>query len=102
MADQERMPFCALSQDSKGQLGVQGQYPLPLGCMFSGMVQMDNPDPRFAMTQWSIKKSFDDCHLQFSNQQGQVYMLNWMHAITPSLTLGTSLTHIVSKLYLLS
>ncbi len=85
----------AMSTDTKGQLMMQGQYPLPLGCLFNGVLMMDSPDHRMAQTQFSLQKSFNDCHVQYQNQAGQVHMLNFMHAITPNLTLGWSLTHIV-------
>ena len=70
MADQERMPFMAMSQVSNGQLMCQGQYPLPLGCLFTGVLMMDQPDHKMAQTQWALQKSFDDCHVQYQNQQG--------------------------------
>ena len=67
MADQERTPFMAMSTDSKGSFMCQGQYPLPFNSLFTGVLMMDSPDARQAQTQWSVQKSFDDCHIQFQN-----------------------------------
>lgn len=63
MADQEKTPFMAMVNDSKGQLQAQGQYPLPYNSLFSGVLMMDSPDPNQAQTIWSIQKNFDDCHI---------------------------------------
>lgn len=41
MADQDTTPFMAMMQNSDGSLMSQGQYPLPFGCIFNGMLQMD-------------------------------------------------------------
>jgi hypothetical protein len=67
MADQDRTPFMASSTGSTGQFNVQGQYPLPLGCTFSGALMMDQEDYKMAQMQWSLQKNFNDCHLQYSN-----------------------------------
>ena len=65
MADQEKTPFMAMSQGSTGQFMVQGQYPLPYGVIFSGMLMMDQEDYKMAQTQWSVQRNFDDCHVQY-------------------------------------
>jgi len=44
---------------------------------------MENPNAGSAQTILNFQKNFDDCHLQYMNQQGQAHMFNWMHAITP-------------------
>ena len=67
MADQDRTPFMAASQGSTGQLMVQGQYPLPYGACFNGMLMMDQEDPKMAQSSWGLQKNFDDCHLQYQN-----------------------------------
>lgn len=95
MADQERTPYMAMSQSSSGQMMIQGQYPLPMNCVFNGMVMMDSDDYKMAQNSWGVTKNFNDCHLQYQNQAGQAHMLNFMHALTPKLTLGLNLTHIV-------
>lgn len=63
MADQEKTPFMAMSTDTKGSLMMQGQYPLPLGCLFNGVLMMDSPDHKMAQTQFSLQKGFNDCHV---------------------------------------
>mmetsp|Transcript_14907 Transcript_14907/g.18725 ORF Transcript_14907/g.18725 Transcript_14907/m.18725 type:complete len:87 (+) Transcript_14907:461-721(+) len=83
----------AMMQDSQGHLMCQGQYPLPYGCIFNGVLQMESPQYMMAQTVFGLQKNFDDCHIQYQNQMGMVHMLNFMHAITPKLTLGFTLTH---------
>lgn len=94
--DQDSMPFMAINSNSAGTLSMQGQYPLPLGVIFSGQLQMDSDNHQMAQQMLSLQKNFDDCHLQYSNQGGQVHMFSFMHAITPKLTLGYAWAHIVS------
>jgi len=57
---------------------------------------LDSPSAQMAQAQWSIQKNFDDCHVQFENKGGQAYCLNFMHAITPNLTIGWGFAHLVS------
>ena len=87
-----------MQQVSNGQYMCQGQYPLPLGLNFSGVLMMDSDESKMAQCQWSIKKNFSDCHAEYSNAAGQAHTLSFMHAMTPNLTLGFALTHIVSIL----
>jgi len=45
MMNEEEMSYINAQSGSNGRLGIQGQYPLPLGVKLSTEMDMQSPDP---------------------------------------------------------